>query len=133
MHYRPSPGTSRAVALVALALLAAGTGSGAANAQPPPTVEQRSCDLRAKHGYCIGMTALTPGVAALVSGCAGDGGTLVGVCPDNDTIAWCALPVPHPSHVHAYHYSGHDPQRWTIARARADCARRGGMLQVPPG
>lgn len=123
------------LALIALgaALLVPALVFDGARAQTPPMVEQRSCDLRAKHGYCIGMTALTPGVEALVSSCAPNGGALIGVCPDNDTIAWCALPVPHASHMHVYHFSGRDPRRWTVARARAECTRRGGALHVPPG
>jgi len=117
--------------LLALALLVPALLLDRARAQTPPTVEQRSCDLRAKHGYCIGMTALTPGVDALVSSCAANGGALIGVCPDNHTIAWCTLPVSHASYMHVYHFSGRDPQRWTVARARAECTRRGGALQLP--
>lgn len=116
-----------AIAVVGTACL----GVAFAGAQPPPDVEQRACDLRATRGYCIGMSALTPGVDEMLAQCATDGGRSVGVCQDDDTIAYCNLPVTGQFAIHAYHYSGRDPHRWTVERARADCTRLGGTLEVP--
>ncbi|MBN8613610.1 MAG: hypothetical protein J0L92_23645 [Deltaproteobacteria bacterium] len=129
---RLSVSQSGAAALVLTSMvIALGTLSDVRAQTPIPSVEQRSCDLRATRGYCIGMTAVTPGVEEMLTQCTADGGRPVGVCEDNDTIAYCNLPVTGMFHLHAYHYSGRNPHRWTVDRARADCTRLGGTLQVP--
>ena len=126
------PPLSRGTLLVAV-LLGGAPGRGALAQSPPmPTPEQRSCDLHATRGYCIGMTAMTPGIDDMLASCAADGGTVLDVCPDDDTIAWCVLPTAGAFHMRTYHYTGLGPQRWTVARAREACARAGGELQLPP-
>jgi hypothetical protein len=129
---RFSVGQSCAGAIVFASVVAAlGTLSEARAQTPIPDIEQRSCDLRATRGYCIGMTALTQGVREMLAQCAADGGRQIGVCEDNDTIAYCNLPAEGPFDLHAYHYSGRNPHRWTVGRARTHCTGLGGTLQVP--
>lgn len=100
---------------------------------PPPTPEQRSCDLRSTRGYCIGMTVMTPGADTLATWCPAEGGTVIAICPDDDTIAWCVLPYADPFQMRTYHYAGTGPHRWTVDRARVACTAAGGELQLPPG
>ena len=126
----PTLTAARAPVLATVVLVVAGAPGSLSLAQFPPTPEQRSCDLRATRGYCIGMTAMTPGVDEMVASCATDGGTLVGVCSDDDTIAWCSLAVAGDFHRRAYHYSGRGAHRWTVARARDACTRVGGEFQL---
>jgi hypothetical protein len=117
--------------LPTLSLLALSLFALDASAQYPPTPAQVSCDLYATRGYCIAMTPMTPGVATLEAECAGWGGTVIGVCPTDDAIATCDLGLEGSLQLHAYHYTGRGPARWTVARARTACEANGGRFQVP--
>lgn len=126
------PASTKACLLVLTALLTACPSAARSKRSPaPPDVEPRSCDLTATKGYCIAMTAMSPGLEALVKSCTADGGTLLGTCRSDDTIAVCSLPVKAPYDWHQHLFSGVAPHAWTVEAARTECASLGGEFQLP--
>ncbi len=76
------------------------------------------------------MTAMTPGLEAMLSRCDAEGGTRIAICPDDETIAWCTLPTEGRFAMHVYHFSRSGPHAFHLRRARTECERLGGTFQA---